>query len=76
MEGDAYYCFKIASEGISLEIMKEISRKPSEMYIKMDKDIVKKLIEKRRVRLSDLRFIEHKNIKIQEVKIIKELLLR
>ena len=73
VEDDAYYRFNITSEDINFEIMKEIKLKPTDMYIKMDKDRVIKFLDQKKLRLADIQFIEHRNITIKEIKLFKEL---
>ncbi len=74
IEDEEFYCFLISSENIKLEVLKELPTKIKDMYIKIDKDRLKKLIGRKRIRISDLPSIKHKNIKIKEIKLIKNFL--
>lgn len=76
IEDEEYYCFNITLEGIILESSKELKLKATDMYIKMGRERAKRLIKLKRLRLGDIRFIEHKNITVKELKLYKKLQLK
>ncbi|MFW9970598.1 MAG: hypothetical protein ACFFDF_10380 [Candidatus Odinarchaeota archaeon] len=75
IDNEEYYKFNITPEDIILESMKELELKPTDMYIKIDRERAIKFIKLKRLRLGDLRFIEHKNITVKELKLYKKLQL-
>lgn len=76
IEDEEYFYFNITLEDIVLESSKELKMEPSDMYIKMDRERARRLIKLKRLRLGDLRFIEHRNITIKELKLYKKLQLK
>jgi hypothetical protein len=71
--GDASYRFMVGPDGISLETGKRLRAKPADMQLRMDGDRLNRIIRHRRLRLTDILSIKHKNITLKEVMLAKEI---
>lgn len=76
IKDDTAYIFHLSSNRITLEILPENNNNPKDMYVEMDKETFKKVLEERRLNAQDLLRgkIRWKNISLKDVREIKRIL--
>ena len=76
IKGDTAYIFHLSSDRITLEVLPENNDNPKDMYVEMDKETFKRVLEERRLNIQDLLRgkIKWKNISLKDVKEIKKIL--
>jgi hypothetical protein len=73
IEGDATYELVLSPKGLSME--KAAPRQPNknEFYISMEHALAERAIANKKISLSDLRKIKHKNVSAREIKLARDL---
>ena len=72
--GEERYSFNITSKEINLKTETAKPKVSKDLYVKTDKERILRIMRQRKIRLADLPHIEHRNIKIKDVKLAKKLL--
>lgn len=67
IRGDSCYSINVMDEKLSLKKAKRIRRRAGDMYLEVGKDVFTNVLRRKRLRLSELRFIKHSNITIREL---------
>lgn len=77
IKGDVVYTFYLSSNRITVEVSPEDNNlNPKDMYVEIDKEIFKRVLEEKRLSVQDLLRgkIKWKNISLKDVREVKKIL--
>jgi hypothetical protein len=74
IEGDATYELILGAKGLSMEQAEPRQPNKNEFYISMKSALAERALVNKKISLSDLRQIKHKNVSAREIKLARDLI--